>query len=128
VDRTESTRAVLTVDVNGDGWLDLVSRELAGETVVFQAQCGAENWLKLRLVNTGANVDGVGSRITVNDGERSQNRWITLGATGLQSSREPEEHLGLADATTVEVRVRWPDGEESVFEGVGVNQTVRILR
>jgi hypothetical protein len=37
-------------------------------------------------------------------------------------------HFGLGSAATVDIEVTWPDGLVSSFDGVAVNQAVRIVR
>ena len=123
-----STRAVIATDLNGDGWLDLATREIGGEAKVWMAQCGASRWLRVELRQLNRNPSAIGATVTVASGDRAQTRWLTQGAHGLQSSAPVEAHFGLDDATTADITVVWPDGQRNDFAGIATNQTVQITR
>ncbi len=128
VEGVGSTRAVIATDMNGDGWLDLATREIGGTAVVWLARCGQASWLQVDLKQNSANPQAIGATIDVKHGENSQRRWITLGASGLQSTAPVTAHFGLGLAENVDITVTWPDGTQSEFSGVDVNQTVKIVR
>ena len=123
-----STRAVVVTDINHDGWLDLATREIAGEVSVWLANCGEERWIQVALERGGGNTSGVGAKVVVTAEEKTQRRWLTLGASGLQGTAPVNAHFGLGSAATVDIEVTWPDGLVSSFDGVAVNQAVRIVR
>ena len=66
--------------------------------------------------------------MTVTAGDDTHTRWLTLGADGLQSSAPVDAHFGLGDASTVDIRVTWPDGLQTEFADVSTNQALRIVR
>jgi hypothetical protein len=123
-----STRAVMATDINQDGWLDLVTREIAGPVRVWLANCGAESWIGVKLQQSDGNPSGVGSKVVVTSADSTQRQWLTLGASGLQSSEPVDAHFGLGETDSVDVEITWPDGETSAFTSVSVNQTVTIVR
>lgn len=122
-------RGFAVVDLNGDGWLDIVKRDLYGPNVTYVSRCGDAAWLRIALRAPGLNSRAIGARITVTTGDRSQVRWVRAGGTGHATGLPPEVHVGLGDADVVDrVEVRWPDGATSVFEGLEPRQILTIHR
>jgi hypothetical protein len=129
VDDSASNRAVVTVDINGDGWLDLGRRTINGDAAFWMSRCGDAAWLKVYLEAPGPNPRGVGAVVLVRTGDRTQRRWLTVGGTGLQSSTELVAHFGLGDAESVDLlEVQWPDGMVSQFTDVGTKRSVVVAR
>ena len=126
--RLQSAQCVLAVDLNGDGWLDLLTREINGEVSGYIAACGAEGWTTIELKGLGANPGAIGATVLVTTTDLSQTRWVTLGATGLQSSVPGVAHFGLGAATLFDVDVTWPDGATSHFSGQSANRHLVIER
>jgi hypothetical protein len=129
VDDVASNRAVVMVDMDGDGWLDLGRRTINGDAAFWMSRCGDAAWLKVYLEAPGPNPRGVGAVVLVRTGDRTQRRWLTVGGTGLQSSTELVAHFGLGDAESVDLlEVQWPDGVVSQFTDVGTKRSVVVAR
>ena len=127
VGHTGITRGVLPVDLDGDGWLDLVRRGLDGDAVVFRGRCGTAGALEVSLSQSGPNRNAIGAQIDVEAGGRTAWRRIRAGGQGFGVGGPPSAHIGLGEAATARVRVTWPDGATDVFEGVEPGR-VRISR
>ena len=91
------------------------------------------HWLNVRLEGQGAghaNRAGLGARIYVTAGGRTQMREIRSGS-GLGNHQDPVEQMfGLGKADKIErVVVRWPDGKltEQTFEGVPMDRFVTLI-
>ena len=122
-------RGFALADLNGDGYLDYVLRDIFGVASIRVSRCGDAGWLMVRLEDAGPNRFGVGARVEVTAGGVTQLRWIHAGSTNLASSAPPEAHFGLGAADGVEtLRVVWPDGGESVFADVPGRRVVRVTR
>jgi hypothetical protein len=122
-------RGLATIDLNGDGYLDLLKASLGEPAKYYLSRCGEASWLKVDLRDDSANTYAIGAVVEVYSNDRYQTRWITSGATSLASSVQPHAHFGLGEQDTVdELRVTWPDGEISIFEDVPARQTLTISR
>ncbi len=122
-------RGLALADLNGDGWLDVVKRELHAPARLYLSRCGEAAWLEVALRQAGPNPFGVGAEVVVEVKDRTHRRWLTAGGTGLSSGGPMTVHVGLGEAETVErLTVRWPDGGESLFEGIATRQQLTVLR
>ncbi len=120
-------------DLDGNGWLDFVRRDLLGVSRLDMQACGDAAWLVVALSGPAPNTQGVGARIEVESGGKRWIRWVHAGSTNMASSMAAEAHFGLgshlgADDTIDTVRVVWPDRTEQVFTGIEARQRVVVLR
>jgi hypothetical protein len=126
---TGGGRGLVLADLNDDGYLDLIKRELYAPAQLYLSRCGDAHWIKIRLAQPGLNTRAVGARLVLEAGGQSQSRWLMAGGTGLGSSGPMEVHFGLGDVTEIDrITVYWPDGEETVIQDIGTNRQVWILR
>lgn len=129
LDDAGPTRAVVMADLNRDGWLDLIKRQVGDWTLVRVANCGENHWLIVDLEAPAPNTDAVGATVRATVLGVTQTRWIQPGSTSLYVGSPPEAHFGLGDATAVDrLEVVWPDGHVSEFQDVAADQVVRVVR
>lgn len=122
-------RGVAAVDINGDGWLDLLKRELGGPLLFDEARCGEAAWLTVRLAQEGANTDAVGAAIDITIGGETQRRWVLRGGTSYAVSVPPRVHFGLGEAAQVDaLTVTWPDGTVQDFGPQAARQHLTLSR
>ena len=76
-----------------------------------------DNWLGLRLQEPGPNRDAIGAWIEVRAGDATQSREVTVGG-GHAGGQLGWIQFGLGPATSAEVRVQWPDGEQGPWQSV----------
>jgi hypothetical protein len=133
--RFARTRGAALVDLNLDGLLDLVEVNRV-ESVNIWRNVGRGtaddphpigNWIAVGLSNTAPNLDAIGSWIEVRMGDRTVRREVTVGG-GHASGQLGWAHFGLGPASTAEVRIAWPDGEESGWMPVSANEYITITR
>ncbi|MEZ4235122.1 MAG: CRTAC1 family protein [Myxococcota bacterium] len=124
------SRGAVLADLNGDGYLDVAKRILDANDAAYLSRCGAEGWARISLHQPGTlNPDAVGALIEVTTAGKTQTRTITAGGVGYASSPPLEAHFGFGLVDTIErIRVVWPDGEESVVEGIATRQRIDITR
>jgi hypothetical protein len=120
VDEVEDSRAVVPVDLDGDGGLDLVLGNNDAEPTIYRNRVASDgHWLELDLVGTESNRDAIGAvvRTTVRlpGGDKTLLRQVEAGS-GYASQGPLTLHFGLGGADRVEeVEIRWPSGAVERF-------------
>ena len=129
VDDPAVGRGGLAVDLNEDGWLDLVTAPLITLPRVHLSRCGQASWLMVDLEQPGANPAAIGAQVEVMADGVAHRRWVVAGGTQIFGSPPSVAHVGLGDASeATSITVIWPDGERSRVGPVAVNQVVRVVR
>jgi hypothetical protein len=114
-----------SLDLDQDGARELVLGAWGGPVRLWENPCRAGAWITVRLDGTPGNRDGFGARVTVSAGGRTQIQELHSLRTVGQSA--PELHFGLGEVERVdELRVRWPDGAESVHTDLTVRAHVIV--
>ncbi|HMB93950.1 MAG TPA: CRTAC1 family protein, partial [Rhodothermales bacterium] len=121
-----TTVAIAAGDVDGDGWIDLFAPS-PGQRILFLNQGGNNGWLAIRLRGTASNRDGIGARVEVTAGGRTQVREITGGDGMMSQSHALEAHFGLGTMTEADVTVYWPSGEVTTVSNVAAKQRLTIV-
>jgi hypothetical protein len=127
------TRGAALADFNLDGLLDLVEVNRR-QNVTLWRNVGAQatdspmgNWISIRLRQSGANRDGIGSWVEVDAGGSTTSREVTIGG-GHAGGALGWLHFGLGDAGTARIRVQWPDGETGPWLTIDADQFALIER
>ena len=109
-------------DIDDDGDIDIAVLNLNDTPTLLRNDSGnGNNWLRVRTVGTSSNSDGIGARVTVRAGGRSQLGEVRSGGSYLSHS-DRRLHFGLGTAGGVEqVEVRWPSGTVDRFRDMPVN-------
>jgi enediyne biosynthesis protein E4 len=127
LDDTLSMRGYLLVDLNGDGWLDLLKRELGGVMISYVARCGANRWLEVDVEGVDPNPRAIGAVVEIDAGGRTHRRLVDSGSIGYNTSGPVTAHFGLGDLVAVDqIRVVWPNGGVTHHPGVGTNRKVTL--
>jgi len=99
-------------DLDGDGGLDVVLTRDGQPNLVLRNTMIRGNWVQIELVGTQANREGIGARVRLVAGGRSQLREVD-GGGGARSQNPQRLHYGLGTADRVDsVLVRWPGDTE----------------
>jgi hypothetical protein len=121
-------RGAALVDFNLDGLLDLVEVNYGGPVRLWRNVGAGDaarpaplgNWLAIRAVESGPNVDAIGAWIEVQVGRTTQRRELTIGG-GHAGGQLGWTHFGIAAAAGARVRVQWPDGTVGPWLQVNAN-------
>lgn len=126
------TRAAVTLDLDRDGDLDIVTNEFnAGPQVLVSdlAQRHRVRFLEVHLRGTRSNRAGLGAEVTavLPDGRRILK--LRDGKSGYLSQSDLPLYFGLGDADQVAaIEVRWPSGREQTVSGpIEAGQTIEIV-
>ena len=122
-----SWRGTAFGDYDADGDVDLLVTAMdTGVQLLRNDSPSGRHWLKLRLVGTQSNRDGVGAKVTVTVGGKQQVRERVGGGSYLSAS-EPDLHFGLGAATKADrVLVRWPSGRTIELREVAADRLLTV--
>jgi len=121
--RTEDSRGLVLVDLDGDGALDVVLHNFYRNPVValLNRAAGENRWLRVRLRGAKSNRFGIGARVTVN----GRMQELACGS-GYQSGNAPELHFGLGASEKADLTVRWPSGQADEYKGLEANRVLTL--
>ena len=121
-------RALACFDGDHDGDLDILLVNGSPDHIIYYRNDTPRNhnYLSVRLVGLGANRFGAGARVEITSSNGKQIR--EMGSNNNFTSHDPlEVHFGLAEATSADVLVTWPDQTTSELLNVVANQRLRIF-
>ena len=117
------------VDLNNDGALDLVVNDVNGPALIYRNnsyKLPAHHYLRVKLVGSGMNTMGIGSKVYVYSGSKEFSRYEML-TRGFESSVDPIMHFGLGDITNIDsLRVIWPDRKTQKLEYLPVDTLLTL--
>lgn len=114
-------------DYDNDGDIDVFIVNLNDNCVFLRNNKGNEvNWIILTLEGTVSNRDGIGARIKITSGGKSQIHQ-KRSTTGYLSQNDPRLHFGLGSNDLVEkIEIIWPSGKVQLLEQVKANQILSV--
>jgi enediyne biosynthesis protein E4 len=123
----QSSRGAAFDDLDNDGDVDGVVLNVGGlPTVLKNRSPAGGHWLQVLLRGVRSNRDGVGARVRVLAGGKTQAAWVHSGR-GYQSHYGTRLHFGLGPQQRIErVEVRWPAGQSEVFRDLAADQLVLL--
>jgi enediyne biosynthesis protein E4 len=114
-------------DVDGDGAVDILVNNCGGPAMLLHNNLKpGRHWLTLRLDGARPNRFGIGARVTVTAGWRTQVAEVHAGHS-YASTSDPRLHFGLGSAARADrIIIRWPGGGISTLTGVAVDREVVV--
>ena len=108
-------------DLDRDGDLDLVVVNLEEPATIYRNDGQTGNRVLVSLRGSKSNPQGIGARLSLETGGRTQRRQnITM--RGYMASHEPILHFGLGEATTIDrLSIDWPSGHRQEIIGLAAN-------
>ncbi len=127
---SRSSRSSVAFDLDDDGDLDLVTNEWNDRPQVLQSDLASRSnlhFLKVKLVGTASNRDGLGARVTVHAGGAAHVQ-VHDGKSGYLSQSAIPLYFGLGSTVSAQrVEVAWPSGRrQTVTSGIPVNGVLTI--
>ena len=104
------SRGLAAGDIDNDGDLDLLVTNNGQTADLLRNDGDHGNALVVRLVGKQSNRDGIGARLRVTTGTRTQMREVKAGSSYL-GQNDLRQHVGLGASETVDrLEVKWPSG------------------
>lgn len=122
------SRGAVFGDYDNDGDTDIVVTQSNQQAELLRNEGGnRQNWVRIKLVGTASNRDGIGARVTVTIDNESQMQEVRTGLSYL-SSNDPRILFGLGDHTRIDrLEIRWPSGIVQVLENLEVNREIVVV-
>ena len=114
-------------DFDNDGDVDMVVVNLNDAPSLLRNEGGnARSWLGLELEGEASNRDGIGARVRLTSGGRTQTAEVR-SAYGYQSGHDRRLLFGLGDQERVDhVEITWPSGLVQQLKDPGLRQYVKV--
>jgi len=127
---TTSSRSSVAFDLDDDGDLDLVTNEWNDHPQVLISNLSEKNpihFLKLKLIGTVSNRDGLGTMIKVHFGSKTYTRYQD-GKSGYLSQSSMPLYFGLDHESKIDrIEVLWPSGKrQELAEQIPVDTLLTI--
>jgi hypothetical protein len=123
-------RGAAYADFNNDGRLDLLLSTNGGPVYLFrndtQGAAASNKSLRIKLIGTKSNRDGLGATVRVTSGGETQTQMLRSGSSYLSAS-ELVLTFGLAQREKADsIEIRWPSGLVDRLSGVAAGQTATV--
>jgi hypothetical protein len=119
-------RAAAYADIDNDGFLDILLTTNGGRAYLFHNEGGSNSSLRVKLVGTKSNRDGIGAVVRVAAGSDKQWKMLRSGSSYLAQS-ELVLTFGLgAQSKADTVEIQWPSGQVDKLANVNASQTVTV--
>ena len=120
-------RGAAYADFDRNGKLDILATENGGPVYLWRNNSTGNHFLRVRLLGSESNRDGVSSRLVVWVNNQRMERRIR-SSSGFLSSSEKTATFGLGEATVVDsLSVYWSSGLVEHFTDVAADQEVQLV-
>ena len=121
-------RGAAYADIDNDGFLDVLITTNAGPAYLFHNEGGANHSLRVKLVGTKSNRDGIGAGVHVTSDNNKDKQWKMLrSGSSYLSQSELVLTFGLATQSKADtVEIQWPSGQVENLSNVNAGQTVTV--
>ena len=124
--RPRVARGAAYGDINNDGALDLVVATNGGPAALFRNTGTKNHSLRIKLIGTKSNRDGIGAVVRVSAGSDAQSQMLHGGSSYLSSS-ELILTFGMGSHKQADaIEIRWPSGQSDHLTNVAADQVVIV--
>ncbi|MFN0054125.1 MAG: FG-GAP-like repeat-containing protein [Planctomycetales bacterium] len=115
------SRSSVIFDLDNDGDLDIVTNDFNSAPLVLVSNLSESNarlrYIAIRLVGSRSNRDGLGTRVEITAGGRTQTQ-LHDGQSGYLSQSALPLYFGLGEADSIDqITIQWPGGARDVHQG-----------
>jgi enediyne biosynthesis protein E4 len=122
----KSSRGCAFGDFDNDGDIDVLVLNFDEPPSLLRNDItGNHHWVKVKLIGVKSNRSAIGARVTATYGGKKQAQEV-LSQASFVSVNDLRLHFGLGAATSVDLKVRWPNGQNDVFSRVSVDKLITI--
>ena len=119
-------RSAAYADIDNDGFLDILLTTNSGPAYLFHNEGGTNHSLRIKLVGTKSNRDGIGAVVRVSAAGEKQWKMLRSGSSYLAQS-ELVLTFGLgAHSKADAIEIQWPSGQVDKLANVNAGQTVTV--
>ncbi|MCH1522938.1 MAG: ASPIC/UnbV domain-containing protein, partial [Arenicellales bacterium] len=124
------SRSSVIFDFDNDGDLDIITNDFNSEPLVLESDLTKQKsirFLKVRLIGSNSNRDGLGAKVILQAGDRQLIRFHD-GKSGYLSQSSMPLYFGLDNQEVIDkIEIDWPSGKKQTVAGpIKTNQTLTI--
>lgn len=124
-------RGVAIGDYNNNGATDILVTRCGEVPVLLRNDSETHNYVKIRLIGTESNRDGIGAKVWVQTNETTQFKEATCGGS-YASGSDPILHFGIGTHETIQsIKVQWQSRHPQTLDFSDMdnptNQVIRIV-
>jgi hypothetical protein len=113
-------------DINNDGAPDILVATNTGAPVLFRDDGTTNHSLRIKLVGTKSNRDGIGAEVTLQAANGTQKQMLRSGASYLSAS-ELVLTFGLGSSPVADaVEIQWPSGAVERLKNIRADQIITV--
>jgi hypothetical protein len=116
-------------DFDNDGDMDIIFSNIDQEAHLYRnnaSQINGNHFLRVRLMGSSTNLNGIGAKVMVQTGDEKQYLEQHV-SRGYQSSVDYILHFGLGQRKVIDLlKVTWPDGKVSELTNVAADQLLCV--
>jgi enediyne biosynthesis protein E4 len=119
-------RGAAYADINNDGALDVLMTTNGGRAYLYRNEGTSNHSVRIKLLGTKSNRDGIGAVIKVLSGNVKQSKMVRSGSSYLsQSELVSTFGLGPRDKAD-EIEIQWPSGQTDKLQNVNAGQAITV--